>query len=164
MSTFLSAHAAAVRLGVSDRTIRRWIASGKLDADKAAGEFRIALEDLDSLTGQDEAYAAAPHTQGSRLDAASAAADLSSLVAFIERQQALLIERTEVAAMWQERAHVLGEQLALTALPSPPDASTATHSAGLSQAPHVSWRSPWLAGIAAGWLVVVTSMVVMLAR
>jgi excisionase family DNA binding protein len=124
MSDVLSAHAAAARLGVSDRTVRRWIASGRLKADKAAGEFQIALEDLDTLTGhgaaaaaasgQDPDNAAASDTEGSRLDAAPAAAlsaELVALVALIERQQAQLLERTEAAAMWQARAQVLDERV-----------------------------------------------------
>src|SRR3954451_24257212 len=123
MSTVLSARAAAARRGVSDRTIRRWIASGRLKADKAAGEFLIDLEELDALTGHDAAAAAAPgggldtaatsDTRGSRLGAASAAApstDLSGLLALIERQQAQLLERTEAAAMWQTRAMMLEER------------------------------------------------------
>ena len=124
MSTRLSAHAAAARLGVSDRTVRRWIASGRLRADKAAGEFQIPLEELDSLTGQDAAAAAAPGreqdnaaapaTEDSRLGAAPAAApavDLSGLIALIERQQTQLLERTEAAAMWQARAQILDERV-----------------------------------------------------
>jgi excisionase family DNA binding protein len=146
MSSVLSARAAAARRGVSDRTIRRWIASGRLKADKAAGEFLIDLEDLDALTGHDAAAAAAPgrgpdsaatpDTEDSRLSEAPAAAlsaDLSGLIALIERQQAQLLERTEAAAMWQERAGSLANQLeaaraevkALTAPESPQDAPTA---------------------------------------
>src|SRR5687767_6136173 len=112
MSSVLSARAAAARRGVSDRTIRRWIASGRLKAVKAAGEFLIDLEELDALTGHDAAAAAAPRreqdsgaasdTEDSRLSAAPAAA-LSGLLALIERQQAQLLERTEAAAMWQTR-------------------------------------------------------------
>src|SRR5215212_3986714 len=128
MSPVLSARAAAARRGVSDRTIRRWIASGRLKAEKAAGEFLIDLEELDSLTGHEGAAAAAPRrepdstatpdTGGSRLGAAPAAAlstDLSELIALIERQQVQLLERTEAAAMWQTRALMLEERLALTA-------------------------------------------------
>ena len=132
MSDVLSAHAAAARRGVSDRTIRRWIASGRLKADKAAGEFRIALEDLDALTGHGAAAAeapghrqdsaAAPATEGSRLGAAPAAAssaELVALVALIERQQAQLLERTEAAAMWQARAQVLDARVRMLEAPAP---------------------------------------------
>src|SRR4051812_8615776 len=127
MSTVLSARAAAARCGVSDRTVRRWIISGRLKADKAAGEFLIHLEDLEALTGHAAAAAAAPRrepdsgatsdTEDSRLGAAPAAAmsaDLSGLITLIERQQAQLLERTETAAMWQERAGTLADRLAAT--------------------------------------------------
>lgn len=167
MSTLLSAHAAAARLGVSDRTVRRWIAAGRLRADKAEGEFRIALEDLDILTGHDAAAAAAPghepdnaaapNTGRSRLGAAPAAAlsdGLSSLVALIERQQAQLLEQTAAAAMWQERARVLSDQLALAAPQSPVEGS------GGPIAPEPTVESPlprWRAG--APWLLAVLAIV-----
>lgn len=162
MSTVLSARAAAARRGVSDRTIRRWIASGRLKADKVAGEFLVALEDLDALTGHDAAAAAAPRrgpdstaapdTEGSRLGAAPAAADLSGLIALIERQQAQLLERTEAAPMWQTRALMLEERLALTAPQSPQEAPTAPQSPEPATA--ASWHrwrtaAPWLLGLLA---------------
>jgi excisionase family DNA binding protein len=124
MPDVLSAHQAAARRGVSERTVRRWIASGRLKADKVGGEFRIALEDLDSLTGHGAAAAAdngrgpdsaaAPPNGDSGLGAAPAAAlsaDLSSLVGLIERLQAQLIERTEAATLWQARAHMLEDRI-----------------------------------------------------
>ena len=43
---WLSATAAAARLGVSQRTIRRAIAAGTLPATKRAGTYRIAIDDL----------------------------------------------------------------------------------------------------------------------
>src|SRR5205823_84005 len=115
-------------------------AAGRLKADKAAGEFRIDLEELDTLAGHDAAVAAAPgrepdtaaasDTGDSRLGATGAAA-LSELVAMIERQQAQLLERTEAAAVWQARAEVLAERLALAesrllALQAPQNAQDAT--------------------------------------
>ena len=132
MPTYVSAHAAAARLGVSDRTIRRWIASGRLPADKAEGEFRIALEDLDGLTGHGAAAAAAPgHEQDTAAapagedsppgaaPAAALSAQLVALVALVERQQAQLLERTEAAAMWQARARVLDERVRMLEAPKP---------------------------------------------
>ena len=165
MSTVLSARAAAARRGVSDRTIRRWIASGRLKADKVAGEFLVALEDLDALTGHGAAAAAAhrrgpdntatPDTEGSRSGAAPAAApsaDLSGLIALIERQQAQLLERTEAAAMWQTRALMLEERLALTAPPASPEAPGAPESPDPTTEPPGRWwrtGAPWLLGLLA---------------
>jgi excisionase family DNA binding protein len=156
MSSVLSARAAAARRGVSDRTIRRWIASGRLKAVKAAGEFLIDLEELDALTGHDAAAAAAPRheqdsgaasdTEDSRLGAAPAAA-LSGLLALIERQQAQLLERTEAAAMWQTRALMLEERLALIAPQSSTDASTAPQPVNPTVGPlygRLRVLAPWL--------------------
>jgi len=44
---FLSAVEAAKRIGQSERTIRRWIESGKLPATKHGSHFHIALADLE---------------------------------------------------------------------------------------------------------------------
>ena len=148
MPTYVSAHAAAARLGVSDRTIRRWIASGRLPADKAEGEFRIALEDLDGLTGHGAAATAAPgHEQDTAAapagedsppgaaPAAALSAQLVALVALVERQQAQLLERTEAAAMWQARARVLDERVRMLEAPKPapepaPDAADLSRGRG----------------------------------
>ena len=46
---FLSAVEAAKRTGQSERTIRRWIESGKLPATKHGSQFKIALADLEPL-------------------------------------------------------------------------------------------------------------------
>src|SRR5215210_4822059 len=172
MSPVLSARAAAARRGVSDRTIRRWIASGRLKADKVAGEFLIDLEELDALTGHAAAAAAAPRrgpdstaasdTGGSRLGAAPAAApsvDVSGLIAVIERQQAQLLERTEAAAMWQTRALMLEERLALTAPQAPVDAPTATPAVepatDTSKGSRRPWGRRWLGKLAAVLVVAV---------
>jgi non-specific serine/threonine protein kinase len=48
---FLNARAAAVRLGVDERTIRRAIARGDLRAVKRAGAFQISPEDLERFRG-----------------------------------------------------------------------------------------------------------------
>ena len=154
MSDALSAHAAAARLGVSDRTVRRWIASGRLRADKAAGEFQITLEDLDTLAGHAAAAAAAPGhepdtaaapaTEGSRLGAAPAAAlsaDLSGLIAMIERQQEQLLERTEAAAMWQARAMMLEERM--KALEAPKEAPAPEPAPSPTPPSVAGWSDRW---------------------
>src|SRR5881394_472202 len=71
----LSAREAAARCGVDERTVRRWIARGRLAADKHGGVFNIAPCDLapflppaaaptDSIAADGPA-AAAPATHGS---------------------------------------------------------------------------------------------------
>jgi excisionase family DNA binding protein len=49
MPAYLSARESAAYCGVSEKTIRNWIASGRLSAEKSAGTFRIAQDDLDVL-------------------------------------------------------------------------------------------------------------------
>jgi excisionase family DNA binding protein len=48
----LSAHDAAARCGVSDRTIRRWITRGRVPAERDGRDFRIDPAELDPLIGQ----------------------------------------------------------------------------------------------------------------
>jgi excisionase family DNA binding protein len=49
MVAYLSARAAAVRLGVSDKTVRTWVRQGRLEAAPSAGGFRIPLDAIDAL-------------------------------------------------------------------------------------------------------------------
>jgi excisionase family DNA binding protein len=64
MSAYLSARAAAEACGVSEKTIRNWIRSGRLSAERAADGFRIAPEQLEPLR-----RSSAPHTNGLRAEA-----------------------------------------------------------------------------------------------
>jgi excisionase family DNA binding protein len=48
----LSARDAAARCGVSDRTVRRWIARGRLPAERDGRDFRIDPAELGPLIGQ----------------------------------------------------------------------------------------------------------------
>jgi hypothetical protein len=49
MATHLSARQAADHCGVSEKTVRNWIATGKLSAEKVDGTFQIAVEALDAV-------------------------------------------------------------------------------------------------------------------
>jgi len=49
MSAYFSARESADYCGVSEKTIRNWIVAGRLSAEKTAGTFRIAQEELDAL-------------------------------------------------------------------------------------------------------------------
>ena len=46
---WITVDAAAKLLGKSDRTILRWIQSGKLKSKRVGREYRIALEDINDL-------------------------------------------------------------------------------------------------------------------
>lgn len=54
MSDVLSAEEAAHRCGVSSKTVRRWIESGRLKADKVGRSFRIDVSDLAPFIGHSE--------------------------------------------------------------------------------------------------------------
>lgn len=45
----LSAQQVADRLGVAEKTVRRWIESGKLSADRQGGAFGIRIEDAEEV-------------------------------------------------------------------------------------------------------------------
>jgi excisionase family DNA binding protein len=132
----MSAREAAARCGVDERTVRRWIASGRLAADKRGGVFWIAPRDLAPFLPRaaapadtaiaDMPAAAAPATNGSTaadtMAAAPAAAPDSEAphlaAALADAQQRLmdlareLTAKAEAAAMWQARADMLAGQLA----------------------------------------------------
>jgi excisionase family DNA binding protein len=128
MTAYLSARESADYCGVSEKTIRNWIASGRLSAEKSAGSFRIAPDDLDALRSGSphppqsaESASAEVRAEGSPHGADSAdPSAMVELIALVRELQAQLITRTEAAVMWQERARVLADQLAL-----PPPAAEA---------------------------------------
>ena len=47
MSAYLSAREAADYCGVTEKTIRNWLAAGRLSAEKSAGSFHIPREQLE---------------------------------------------------------------------------------------------------------------------
>ena len=49
MGAYLSAREAADYCGVSEKTIRNWLATGRLSADKSAGSFHIPQAQLDAI-------------------------------------------------------------------------------------------------------------------
>jgi excisionase family DNA binding protein len=121
MGAYLSARESADYCGVSEKTIRNWIAAGKLSAEKSAGTFRIAQDDLDTLRSgsphpprQVESASAEVRAEGSPHRAESAeTTGIVELVMLVRALQEQLIARTEAAAMWQERAGSLSDRLVL---------------------------------------------------
>ncbi len=139
----LSVLEAAAATGVSEKTIRRWIVSGRLPAVKLGGQYRIARAELERARSERAGPGGAPpkvtddqtpddiggqtrETTGHPIEQrtqASAVTDLAPLAAVIERQHET-IERqahenrqlAEAAAVWQFRAMQAEERLkALTA-------------------------------------------------
>ncbi len=129
MSAYLSAREAADYCGVSEKTIRNWIASGRLSAERSACAFRIAQDDLATLrretprspqeeVGADSASAEATEdvrAEGPRTEFAAGTVELVALLrdreAKIDDLSTQLVGYAESAAMWQARAAVFAHQL-----------------------------------------------------
>ncbi len=121
MGAYLSARESADYCGVSEKTIRNWIASGRLSAEKSAGSFRIAQEDLDALrdgnphhprTAESASAEVSAEGRPHRAESADPSA-VAELVHLVRDLQAQLVSTAETAAMWQERAGTLADRLAL---------------------------------------------------
>ena len=109
---------AAERLGKSERTIRRWVASGKIDSDRTTPALRV------DIAGRVPAHAE---------PTPDAAGEIAGLRGEIERLIALLVAtEAERARVW----HALG--LALSG-----DRPMLTERA---TSPRRRWRWPWQRG------------------
>lgn len=116
MGAYLSARESAVYCGVSEKTIRNWITAGRLSAEKSAGSFRIAQVDLDVLrSGTPHPPRGAESAPAEiRADVGPQGADsapLAGMVALVDRLTVENRQLAESAAMWQERAGSLADQL-----------------------------------------------------
>lgn len=92
----LSAREAADYCGVNERTIRNWLRSGRLSAEKSAGVFRIPLEALEPFR-----RGRPPSSNGAETDdprsgpdrrGVSAVVSARELLSVVERQQQTIIE------------------------------------------------------------------------
>ena len=175
MGAYLSARESADYCGVSEKTIRNWIASGRLSAEKSAGSFRIAQEELDVLRsgsphrpqGAESASAEVRAEGGPRgAEGSAEAAGVVELVGLVRDLQAQLVSRTEAATIWQARAELLAERLAaaesrilaLSAPRSPVEAPGAPESPDPTPELSPSWWRSWRAWLAAGLVVVVVGL------
>jgi excisionase family DNA binding protein len=104
----LSARAAAERCGVSERTLRRWIASGRLPAKKDGGSFRVAAVDLEMLTEHRNSHAAAQSGQAAAPVNGAAANGAASAADMPQRDAAIQTLIAEVRRLNDERAELYG--------------------------------------------------------
>jgi excisionase family DNA binding protein len=117
MSAYLSAREAADYCGVSEKTIRNWLASGRISAEKSAGAFRIPQAQLEAFR-RDSAGDSAEDPQGADRKETAVRADgaevltAAQVLELIRETQAQLIAKSEAAAMWQARAELLASELA----------------------------------------------------
>jgi hypothetical protein len=112
---------------VSEKTIRNWLAAGRLSAEKSADGFRIVAVDLAPFrrgTPQGP-QGAEPSAEEVRADDRGAdAATVNLLPALTDALQLVrelqheLVAKAEAAAMWQARADMLAGQLAVLQQPA----------------------------------------------
>jgi hypothetical protein len=105
--------------GANERTLRRWIKSGRLPAVKDDGQYRILITDLERASHIPPGEYRTPDTDNpdtpdtDDVNARTAdmpgpgtmsGVDLTPLAELIERQARELAEMREAAAVWQIRA------------------------------------------------------------
>ncbi|MDP8944177.1 MAG: helix-turn-helix domain-containing protein [Actinomycetota bacterium] len=122
MSDVVSANEAAQRFGLSEKTVRRWIAAGKLKADKSGRAYRVSLSEVAAINGHqntdnggpspDSGQTADTRSAPATADSTSAMSGIAELVALIERLHGEVRQYAETAATWQTRAELLAHQLA----------------------------------------------------
>ena len=162
--TALSLQEAAAWAKVNERTLRRWIKSGRLHAAKEDGQYRITVADLvrarhpppseTRTADRGRPGARAPGVDISDTPVAghrtvempgpdrAPGIDLAPMVSLIERQARELAEYREAAAVWQERARTLEQRLLqLTAGEIVPDTSSDT--SGSTERDDTGLRGLW---------------------
>jgi len=132
LDTSMSIREAARRADVTEKTVRRWIKSGRLHALKLGGQYRISLADLDrarDTPSEGHVHPAGTHDLDSghtspRVDMsegldtgqgegrhASDPVDLAPLTTLIDDLTRRNADLSAAATLWQERARSLEQRL-----------------------------------------------------
>jgi excisionase family DNA binding protein len=168
MSVIMSARQAAAHCGLSEKTVRRWIASGRLNADKVGRDFQVDLEQLAALYGQDRGQDAdtghdadkfvkpAGEASGFAAPTFADSAAFVELVRLVDRLQRENRSLAETSTSWQLRAELLAGELQqrdeqLKALQAPREEPMSIESVGavpLAEEPPATprpgrWRRAW---------------------
>ncbi len=100
----------AVRLGLSQRSVRRYIASGKLPATRHYGdhglEYRIAADDVRAIAGQRRAIAHQPVTRTPEADMPDRAPDMAVLTLVAPLVQELTSAREQLERLARENGEL----------------------------------------------------------
>ena len=137
MAEYLSAREAADYCGVTEKTVRNWLAAGRLSAEKSAGTFRIPHEQLEPFrrnsarTGNGADRQAEPSAEDVR-GLGDQVVLASDVLVLIREAQERAERNAAAAAMWQARCELLAGQLAdaQRALQAPPEPETAQEPPG----------------------------------
>jgi excisionase family DNA binding protein len=105
MSTIVSANEAVHRFDLSEKTVRRWIASGKLKADKRGRSYRVDVSEVAALTGHNTTHDRGPSADtvqkadtGSAPNTADSTSEMSGITALVALVDRLQIENRDLAA------------------------------------------------------------------
>jgi len=130
--SYLSAATAARLTGVSERTVRRWAAAGRVRSIRRGHGYLVWFPEVAAIAGHTATAVQAPDAAMSDRPAtaalsASTAIEAGHLAALVRDLQAELLRRSEAAAMWQARAEMLGHQLRALEAPRPHQTPTAAN-------------------------------------
>lgn len=143
----LSARDAAARCGVSDRTVRRWIVSGRLPADRDGRDFRIdpvelapfighpSDPDSDIAAAQADVSAQVPHAAAAVSDGMS---DTNKLLEMLDERDRTIMELAGRVGYYQAEVEQL--RTTLLALQAPTVTQEPDEPA---TAPESKQRAPW---------------------
>ena len=157
----LSVAEAASVASVSTRTIRRWIASGQVVTVGHGHDRRIVSASLrkpaDTVDTNGHAGLSSRVTGSDTADTAvSSGHEAVHLAALVHDLTVRLSESSAVAAMWQERARVLEERLALAAPAQSPGASNLTReSPDTGSGPRGPFPRVWLPAVGVALVVAI---------
>jgi excisionase family DNA binding protein len=89
----MTAQQVADALGVAERTVRRWIARGELNATKSGRSFSIRAEDVEAMLGSASSSRLSAHAEERARDAAFAELqgrynELKELLVSVQRELA----------------------------------------------------------------------------
>jgi len=171
LDTSMSIREAAARADVTEKTVRRWIKSGRLHALKLGGQYRITVADLERAMDMPDVSSIRPaptHQPDSGHDSprvdmsegldtgqgegrhAAETIDLAPLTTLIDDLTRRNADLSAAAAMWQTRAaHLEQRLLAIEASAVPVDRDreeTAPEAVGSPQA-----SDPAPTGLRAWW-------------
>lgn len=122
MSDTLSVTEAATVAGVSVRTMRRRMASGQVVTVGSGHKRRVVAASLSENAANSDTSGQPDRTQSDT--SATETVEAVHLAALVRELTAQVADQAAVAAMWQERARMLSDQLALAAPESSPAGRT----------------------------------------